>query len=280
MKTKESSKKSKARNFVSPRPISNGVKKPRVLIFSGYGLNCEDETKVAFEMAGSLADIVHLNDVIRNPNILKQYQVVCIGGGFAYGDDTGAGKAYGAKLKQHLGKEMDEFLSRDTLFIAICNGFQVATSAGILPGALVANDNARYTCRWVDLKVTSDSPWLKGINELSIPMAHGEGKYVDSKEALAKLKKEKAIALTYEKGEIAKHFDLPMNPNGSMLNIAGVTARAGRALGLMPHPERAVRFTLLPHWTWLKEKYVRDGEKIPTIGPGLQIFKNAVKYFR
>ncbi len=256
------------------------MKKPRVLIFSGYGLNCEDETKAAFEMVGAVADIVHLNDVIANPKMLKNYQIICIGGGFAYGDDTGGGKAYGAKLKQHLGKEMDEFLSRDTLFLAICNGFQVATSAGILPGALIANDNARYTCRWVDLKVSSDSPWLKGIKQLSVPMAHGEGKYVGTKEMLKSLQKEKAIALTYEKGEMAKHFDLPANPNGAMLNIAGVTARGGRALGLMPHPERAVRFTLLPHWTYLKEGYVRDGKKIPSDGPGLQIFKNAVQYFK
>lgn len=255
------------------------MKKPHVLIFSGYGLNCEDETKAAFEMTGAKADIVHLNDVIKDPKMLKKYQIACIGGGFAYGDDTGAGKAYGAKLRQHLGKEMDEFLSRDTLFLAICNGFQVATSAGILPGALIANDNARYTCRWVDLKVESDSPWLKGIKQLSVPMAHGEGKYVDSDAALKKLKKDKAIAFTYTKGEIAQHFNLPTNPNGSMMNIAGVTARNGRTLGLMPHPERAVRFTLLPHWTYLKEQYVRRGKKLPSEGSGLQIFKNAVEYF-
>ncbi len=253
--------------------------KPQALVFSGYGLNCEEETKVAFEMAGAQADIVHINDLIAKPSLLKQYQIVAIPGGFAYGDDTGAGKAYGAKLKQHLGDEIEKFLERDTLFIAICNGFQVATSAGILPGALIANDSARYICRWVDLKVTSDSPWLKGISKLSIPIAHGEGKYVASPEILKTLNNKHQIALTYTKGEIAKHFDLPANPNGSTMNIAGVTARNGRVLGLMPHPERAVRFTHLPHWTYLKEKLVRTGKKLPHDGPGLQIFKNAVQYF-
>ena len=78
---------------------------------------------------------------------------------------------------------------------------------------------------------------------------------------------------------MAKHFDLPANPNGSMQNIAGVTARNGRVLGLMPHPERAVRFTHLPHWTYLKEQYIRKGKKMQTDGPGIQIFRNAVKYF-
>ena len=252
---------------------------PRALVFSGYGLNCEEETKVAFEMAGGEADIVHINDLIAKPSLLKQYQIAAIPGGFAYGDDTGAGKAYGAKLKQHLGNEIEKFLERDTLFIAICNGFQVATSAGILPGALIANDNARYTCRWVDLKVASSSPWLKGIKQLSIPIAHGEGKYVATKQILGKLKKDKAIALTYVKGDISTHFNLLSNPNGSMLNIAGVTERDGRVLGLMPHPERAVRFTQLPHWTYLKEQYVRKGKPLPAHGPGIQIFRNAVKYF-
>lgn len=256
------------------------MKKPHTLVFSGYGLNCEEETKAAFEMAGAKADIVHINDLITKPSLLKQYQIAAIPGGFAYGDDTGAGKAYGAKLKQHLGGEMQKFLERDTLFIAICNGFQVATGAGILPGALIANDNARYTCRWVDLKVTSDSPWLRDVKELMVPIAHGEGKYIASKELLAKLKKEKAIALTYTKGRIVEHFDLSANPNGSTLNIAGVTAFGGRALGLMPHPERAVRFTHLPHWTYLREKYVRAGKNLPSEGPGLRIFRNAIQYFK
>ena len=249
------------------------------MIFSGYGLNCEDETKEAFEMAGASADIVHLSNIIANPKLLKRYQIACIGGGFAYGDHTGAGKAYGAKLKQHLGKEMDEFLSRDTLFIAICNGFQVTTSAGILPGALVANDNARYTCRWVDLEVIGDSPWLKGIKNLSIPIAHGEGKYFAPDSTIRELSREGNIALQYVEGEMCKHFDLLRNPNGSLQNIAGITARNGRVLGLMPHPERAVRFTQLPHWTYLKEKYARQGRALPQEGPGIQIFMNAVRYF-
>lgn len=250
-----------------------------MLVFSGYGLNCEEETKAAFEIAGAKADIVHINDLIAKPSMLENYQIAAIPGGFAYGDDTGAGKAYGAKLKQHLGKEIEKFLERDTLFIAICNGFQVATSAGILPGALIANDNARYTCRWVDLKVTSDSPWLKGIKKFSVPIAHGEGKYVAPGEIIKTLHKRQEIALTYEKGEVSKHFDLPANPNGSTLNIAGITARNGRVLGLMPHPERATRFTHLPHWTYLKEKFVREDKKVPHDGPGIQIFRNAVDYF-
>jgi phosphoribosylformylglycinamidine synthase I len=255
------------------------MKKPHVIIFSGYGLNTEDETKAVFEAVGATADIVHLNDVIASPKLLDKAQIAVFPGGFSYGDDTGSGKAYGNRLKQHLGKALEKFLARDTLLIGICNGFQIITNAGILPGALVQNEFPRYNARWVDLEVVGESPWLKGITHLSVPIAHGEGRYVAPQETLAKLKAEGGIALKYVAGETAKHFDMPANPNGSTENIAGITGYGGRVLGLMPHPERAVRFTQLPHWTWLKEEYVRNGQPLPQDGPGLQIFKNAVEYF-
>jgi len=265
------------------------MKKPHVIIFSGYGLNTEDETKAAFESVGATADIIHLNDIIAKPAVLKKADILVFGGGFSYGDDTGAGKAYGNRVKQHLGKEIEKFLARDTLMIGICNGFQIITSAGILPGALIANDPppqdgvragiSRYNARWVDLEVKSASPWLKGIKTLSVPIAHGEGKYFAPPDQLTLLSKGSNVALRYVEGEMCKHFDMPANPNGSLENIAGITGYGGRVLGIMPHPERAVRFTQLPHWTWLKEEYVRGGKPLPNEGPGLQLFRNAVDYF-
>ncbi len=259
--------------------FSNGAGKPHVIIFSGYGLNTEDETKAVFEQCGATADIVHLNDIIAKPQILKKANIAVFGGGFAYGDDTGAGKAYGNKVKQHLGIAIEEFLSRNTLLLGICNGFQIITNAGILRGALIANDTPRYLSRWVDLEVRNDSPWLRGIERMSVPIAHGEGKFYAPDETLATMKSENAIALTYVEGESARHFDLPANPNGSLENIAGITGYNGRVLGLMPHPERATRFTQLPHWTWLREEFARHGKALPSEGPGLQLFKNAVHYF-
>lgn len=268
------------KNRLSANPgISNGVKKPHVIIFSGYGLNTEDETKAAFESVGATADIIHINDLIASPKLLAKAQILVMPGGFSYGDDTGSGKAYGNRLKQHLGKEIEKFLARDTLMIGICNGFQIITNAGFVPGALLTNDSGRYSCRWVDLDVVGESPWLKGIKKLSVPIAHGEGKYFAPPETLAQLKKDGAIALTYTAGETSKHFNMSANPNGSLENIAGVTSHGGRVLGLMPHPERGVRFTQLPHWTYLREEYVRQGKTLPGEGPGLQIFRNAVKYF-
>ncbi|HEY4522483.1 MAG TPA: phosphoribosylformylglycinamidine synthase I [Candidatus Paceibacterota bacterium] len=255
------------------------MSKPFVIIFSGYGLNTEDETKSTFESVGATADIVHINDLIAHPAILANAQIMVFPGGFSYGDDTGSGKAYGNRLKQHLGEHLEKFLDRDTLALGICNGFQIITSAGILPGALIANDSGRYICRWVDLEVTGKSPWLEGVKKLSVPIAHGEGKYYAPPKTLGTLEKQDAIALRYVVGDTATHFSLPANPNGSIEDIAGITGYGGRVLGLMPHPERAVRFTQLPHWTYLREKYIRDGVDMPTEGPGLAVFRNAVRYF-
>ncbi len=256
------------------------MSKPLVTIFSGYGLNCEDETKAAFERAGAEASIIHINDIIAQPSLLKKAQILAFPGGFSYGDDTGSGKAYANRVQQHLGDAIRSFLERDTLMIGICNGFQILSSAGLVPGALIANDSARFLCRWVDLKVEAgSSPWLYEIDSLSLPIAHGEGKYVADEKTLQRLRDDNAIALSYYRGPIADHFDLEGNPNGAVEDIAGVTSHNGRVLGLMPHPERAVRFTQLPHWTYVKEQLHREGAPIPEEGPGIAIFRNAVRYF-
>src|SRR3989338_1473238 len=131
-----------------PRAENNMTsKKPKVIVMSGYGLNCEEETKFAFEKAGGIADIVHLNDLIASPAMLKDYDILAFPGGFAYGDETGSGKAYANKFKNHLSKELEEFLARDTLVIGICNGFQIVTSLGIFPGALTFNSGGKYLDR-------------------------------------------------------------------------------------------------------------------------------------
>lgn len=246
-------------------------KKIKVIILSGYGLNCEEETQFAFKWAGANADIFHINDLIAKPKMLLEYNILVFPGGFSYGDDTGSGKAYANKFKNHLQKELEEFLSRDTLAIGICNGFQIMTNLGILPGALTHNKNGKYIDRWVDLEVRGNSPWLKGIKKLSVPIAHGEGHFVVSEKEYKTLQKNKQIAFTYTKGEICKFQNLEKNPNGSEHDIAGVSAYNGRVLGLMPHPERAMFAHQSPLWQKNK-KGKKEGE-------GLQLFKNAVNYF-
>ncbi len=257
------------------------MKKIKVLVFSGYGLNCEEEARYGFELAGADAEIVHINDVIDGKVKLETYQILAFPGGFAYGDDTGSGKAYANRVKNHLWKPLQKFIKDGKLVIGICNGFQILTQLGLLPGALTFNESNRYSDRWTDMVVEGiESPWLKGMTKLSAPIGHGEGRYIADKKTLAALKKNKAVALRYVKGETADYQDLPANPNGATDNIAGVLAHKGRVFGLMPHPDRALFTTNLPNWPLAAEKAKRSGEAFPINGPGLQIFKNGVAYFK
>ncbi len=250
-------------------------KKPKVIVMSGYGLNCEEETKFAFEHAGGIADIVHINDLIAKPQMMREYQILAFPGGFSYGDDTGSGKAYANKMKNHLSRELEEFLSRDTLMIGICNGFQILTSLGILPGALTYNKNGKYIDRWVDLKVQGRSPWLSGIKNISLPIAHGEGRYIIDQKKYKEMSKKKEIAFIYEKGEICKFQNLEKNPNGAMYDIAGVLGYNGRVLGMMPHPERAMFFHHSPLW-----QHKKINGNLEKEGAGILLFKNAINYFK
>lgn len=124
--------------------------KPKVIVLSGYGLNCESETAFAFNSVGGDAEIVHINDIIAKKKKFADYQIMALPGGFSYGDDTGSGKAYANKLKKYLAPDLKKFAQADKLIIGICNGFQILTNTGLLPGALLANDNARYTTCWVE----------------------------------------------------------------------------------------------------------------------------------
>jgi phosphoribosylformylglycinamidine synthase subunit PurQ / glutaminase len=263
--------------------------KPKVLVFSGYGLNSEEETEYGFQIAGALADIAHVNDIIDGKKKLESYQILSFPGGFAYGDDTGAGNAYASKIKNHLWEAVQNFIKKDKLVIGICNGCQIVANLGLIPAfsgnygerevSFLNNSSARFSNRWTDMKVTSNSPWLKGIQTLSLPIAHGEGRFYSTKENLKTLQKNKQVALQYITGEMCNYLNLPANPNGSIDDIAGITDETGKILGLMPHPERGMFFIQRPDWQHIKEQNLRAKKKLPTDGPGLQIFRNAVQYF-
>ena len=264
--------------------------RPKALILSGYGINCEEETKFAFEQAGAQADIVHVNDLIDGHKKLADYQILAFPGGFSFGDDTGSGNAYANRVRNHLWEEVQKFMQGDKLAIAICNGFQIMVNLGLLPAldgqygtrqaALVHNESARYIDRWVDLKFSGNSPWVKNMGTVSFPVAHGEGKFFAEPGVLRKIKDKGLDTVHYVKGEICEYQDLEPNPNGSIENIAGITDELGRAIGMMPHPERALDFTNLPNWTYLREKYRREGKKMPKEGPGMEVFRNGVNYFK
>lgn len=248
------------------------MKKVKVLVLSGYGLNCELETAYGFELVGGQAEIVHVNDLISGEKKMSSYQIMVFPGGFSYGDDTGSGYAFGNRVKNHLWEDVLKFVEKDKLVLGICNGFQILVNLGLMPEvALRWNEKPRYIDAWVDLKVENTTSWLKGLTEFSLPVANGEGRFYADKKILKELKQKKLVALRYVN---------QANPNGSLDDIAGIIDETGRVFGLMPHPERGMLFHHLPDWTYLKEKFRREKKKLPKFAAGLQIFNNGVKYFK
>lgn len=272
---------------------------PRVCVLRAPGTNCDPETAFAFEQAGGIAERVHLHRLLEQPQRLDAYQILCVPGGFSYGDDLGAGVVFSRQLRGKLNDAMRDFLSADKLVLGICNGFQTILKAGLImrrgvedpaePGnereiTLTWNRNGTYTDRWVRLKVaTTRSVFLKGIDAIEVPMAHAEGRIaVSSDDVLERLRGQHSIALCYwndaAESECGPEGDPtrvaligePDNPNGSAANIAGLCDATGRVLGLMPHPERFLFATQHPQWT---------RRQLSGAGDGARLFRNAVEYF-
>jgi len=248
----------------------------KTLILRAPGTNCDVETAVAFEQAGSEVELAHINELLRREKFLSDYQIMVIPGGFTYGDDISAGKILANELRLKLGETIQRFVDDGRLILGICNGFQVLVKAGILPGlkgknsqtlTLAGNDSGRFECRWVYLRVNETSPCIftQGISAMYLPVAHGEGKVVAEPGIVEDLNT--VLYYADETGNIQAGY--PCNPNGSAGNIAGICDTSGRIFALMPHPERFIRWTQHPRWT---------RELLRNCGDGLQIFLNAVKW--
>ncbi len=266
---------------------------PKVCVLRAPGTNCDIETAHAFDLCGAQSTRIHLLKLLENPRQLDDYQILCLPGGFSYGDDVGAGVIFASNLQGQLSETIGNFLAADKLVLGICNGFQVLLKAGILPGGatswppkadqnrdatLTWNTNGKYTSLWVRLGVLApQNIFLKGIDQIELPIAHAEGRIAVSDEAVIEgWKANQQIAMCYrESGEAEttlqeEILDYPINPNGSTCNIAALGDPSGRILGLMPHPERFLFATQHPQWTRLG----LEGE-----GAGIQLFRNAVNYF-
>ena len=256
--------------------------KPRVLILRAPGTNCDHETAFAFERADAIADLVHINRLLENSRLPDDYQILCIPGGFSYGDDIAAGRILAAQIRHHLNESIRDFTESGKLILGICNGFQVLTNSGVLypetngqaPATLTYNDSAKFEDRWVHLKVTTDHcVFLRGIDSLHLPVAHAEGKFVTrDKAALDNLAANHQLVLRYAKSNgDDNNVSYPENPNGSQANVAGVCDLTGRVFGLMPHPERHIDPTQHPQWT--RRPAAENGD-------GMFIFENAVSFFQ
>ncbi len=198
------------------------------------GSNCDHDTyNVAHEVLGAPATMLwHAS------TDLESCDAIVVPGGFAYGDYLRTGAI--AKFSPIMGS-VKKFAASGGLVLGICNGFQILTEAGLLPGALMRNATQRYICKQVHLKVeTTDSAFTQLLTQgevLRMPVGHMEGNYFCDADTLAELKRQDRIAFRY--GNAEGLTEAEHNLNGSIENIAGVLNEGRNVLGLMPHPDRS-----------------------------------------
>jgi phosphoribosylformylglycinamidine synthase len=263
--------------------------KPRILIVTGYGLNCEEESAFAWECAGAAPARVHLHDLIERPARLHDFAGLMFIGGFSFGDHMGSGHVMAARLRHRLRGDLERFIAGGRLILGVCNGFQIMVKLGLLPGldgdhftqrlALMQNEGGAFQNFWVTLRFEPRSPcvFTRGLDRMDLPIRHGEGKIFTPDGALLdRIEAEGGVACRYADpatGEPAAAF--PHNPNGSLRAIAGLSDPTGRIFGLMPHPEAYLHPENHPQWV----RQRLDGT-LPPAGLGLRLFENAVRFLR
>jgi phosphoribosylformylglycinamidine synthase len=268
-----------------PRRESIGDR-PKALVITAPGINCDGELALAFEAAGASPESVLLSDLIETPSRIDGFALIGLPGGFSYGDDGGAGRVLAQLIRRGLYPALAAAIDRGVPMIAPCNGFQIAVQAGLLPGpgdgetwppepavptvALAPNERGRFHDVWTGVEIPESTRciWTTGLTDVPseamvLPSAHGEGRFVATDETTAALESEGRIALRYTE---ADHF------NGSRGRVAGICDASGLVFGLMPHPERYTRWSQHPTWTRL-EASGRSGDT-----PGLAMFRNAVRH--
>jgi len=261
----------------------------KVCILRVGGTNCDAETQRAFEDSGVKAEVIHLNDVVRNKSLID-YHALVFPGGFSFGDYVRAGAILAKGVVAKLGNELKQFVNEERPILGICNGFQVLVETGLLPGfdgssdlpqaSLATNLPIGYRCMWVHLKHENRGKCIftskiKEAEVLRIPIAHAEGRFMfdrrKEEDYLKKLHERDQLVFRYcdEEGGPAEG-KFPVNPNGAFHDIAGICDSTGTILGLMPHPERAYYGWQQPDWT--------RGEGVPLYGDGRLVFESVVEY--
>lgn len=255
--------------------------KPPVLILHAPGTNRDHDAAQAFALADGAPTILTLAELAKAPRRLLDFALVCVPGGFSYGDDLGAGRVLAIELAVVLGDVLRDHLAKGRPILGICNGFQALVKAGILPGndvpgpgpqraTLARNARGQFECRRVVLmpSTTNTSPWITSLTSpIVCPVAHGEGRLVPADATTAAALQGPLGALRYARAADAESDGYPGNPNGSFDDLAGITDASGLVLGLMPHPEDAVLALQQP----IHERHPDQRE-----GSGLALFRAGI----
>lgn len=262
--------------------------KPPILIITGHGVNCEAESRIAWERAGAEVQYVHVHDLLDRPSILHRFRALMFIGGFSYGDHMGSGQVLAQRLQNRIRDDLHQAVEAGILVLGVCNGFQVMVKLGLvpqLPGdayrqrlALMQNDCGTFQNFWVQLRFETDSPcvFTRGLEPMALPVRHGEGKiYTPDRAVLARLEQAGCVACRYiDPADEMPTQAFPHNPNGSLNAIAGLCDPSGRCFGLMPHPEAYLFPQNHPQW----DRVRATGNNLPLEGLGMQLFRNAVQY--
>ena len=267
----------------------------KALILTGFGINCEEEMAAAYRQVGAEAEIIHINEVLKEKRSIHDFQILNFPGGFSFGDDLSSGKVLANKIKYKklpsgkvLLDEIITFINDGKLVFGVCNGFQVLVKLGLLPNihgdyqqevTLAANQSGKYENRWVlcSAHKNNPSPFIQEIDQLALPVRHGEGQLIIESGDIRKAIVDQGLnCLTYcdEKGAPVTAY--PANPNGAALSCAGLTDTTGRVMGMMPHPEAFLSLYNHPNWGQIKRNHPEHNEE----GEGTVFFKNAVDFFK
>ena len=252
--------------------------KPKALVLQAHGSNRDFDVMDALTLAGADPTGIPLNELRMNNTLFRTFDLLIVPGGFSYADALGAGKLLALDLASYFADEISAFVESGKPVIGICNGFQALVKSGILPdrennnqATLTFNEQGHFECRWIDLKpVSQKCIWTKDLSEnITCPIAHGEGNFQTTELfPLSSFIEQDQIALTYiHANGSSANGEYPFNPNGSVMDIAGICNPQGNVLGLMPHPENHIHM-------WQHPRHTRGEHG----GSGLKLFKNGVKY--
>jgi phosphoribosylformylglycinamidine synthase subunit PurQ / glutaminase len=260
-----------------------------VLIITGYGLNCEAESKYAWELAGARPELVHFNDLLEQPSRLTDFAALMFIGGFSYGDHMTSGHVFALRTRHRMSEALGQFIAQGKLIMGVCNGFQIMVKIGLLPGlhgdyftqklSIMQNDCGSFQNRWVHLRFEENTKcvFTRGIASIPLPVRHGEGKvFTLDKELLQRIEAADCVPCRYADSATGEPtMEYPLNPNGSLNAIAGICDPSGRVFGLMPHPEAYLYPENHPQWEVQKQRGT-----LPAQGLGLSLFLNAVDYLK